>query len=56
MFPHAFGDDMDVPFISWRLFKLQFGTGAMAPPANSEGTRSTHNHGPSNASCNERRA
>lgn len=30
--PQAFGDDMDVPFISWVPRRVQFGTDAMAPP------------------------
>lgn len=30
--PHALGDDMDVPFMSWVPRRVQFGTEAMAPP------------------------
>ena len=30
--PHAFGEAIEVPFISWRLFSVQVGTGAIAPP------------------------
>eukprot|EP00955_Chlamydomonas_euryale_P068212 360050-Chlamydomonas_euryale.AAC.1 len=30
--PHAFGDDIDVPFISMRFWSVHVGTGAMAPP------------------------
>lgn len=30
--PHALGDDMDVPFMSWVPRRVQFGTDAMAPP------------------------
>lgn len=30
--PQAFGDDMDVPFISWVPRRVQLGTEAMAPP------------------------
>lgn len=30
--PHAHGDAMLVPFISWRRCRVQPGTGAMAPP------------------------
>lgn len=30
--PQAQGDDMDVPFMSWRLCRVHVGTGATAPP------------------------
>lgn len=30
--PQAFGDDMDVPFISWVPRRVQLGTDAIAPP------------------------
>lgn len=30
--PHALGDDMDVPFMSWVPRRVQFGTDAIAPP------------------------
>lgn len=30
--PHALGEDMDVPFISWVPLNVQLGTEAMAPP------------------------
>jgi hypothetical protein len=33
MLPHAFGLDIEVPFINWREAKLHVGIGPMAPPA-----------------------
>lgn len=30
--PHAFGEDIDVPFMSWEPLNVQFGTDAIAPP------------------------
>jgi hypothetical protein len=36
--PHALGDDIDVPFMSWRDCSDDVGTGPMAPPAH----RRTH--------------
>ena len=30
--PQAFGDDMEVPFMSWRTCSVHWGTGAIAPP------------------------
>lgn len=30
--PQAFGDDMDVPFMSWVPRRVQLGTDAIAPP------------------------
>ena len=32
MLPQALGDDIEVPFISWPLDKVQFGTDVIAPP------------------------
>ena len=39
---HAFGEAIDVPFISWRLLRVQVGTGAMAPPGAETLTCRTH--------------
>ena len=30
--PQALGDDMEVPFMSWRTCSVHWGTGAIAPP------------------------
>lgn len=30
--PQAFGEDIEVPFISWLFFNVQFGTEVTAPP------------------------
>lgn len=32
MHPQAFGEDMEVPFMSWFFFRVQFGTEVTAPP------------------------
>lgn len=32
MHPHALGDDMEVPFINWLLWKVHLGTEVTAPP------------------------
>lgn len=32
MHPQAFGEDIEVPFISWLFLNVQFGTEVTAPP------------------------